>query len=513
MFFFLVSSHSLIGLISFNHFTFSVVGVATAVACKRGKRKRRPISRDNPKRPSLRALATEVNLESDMDVDSTAEAQPHVYPLRSRIRQEQLRREWEARQAAPRQLDSLPFELILRIIQYLSVQDLFSLQCLNKRLKTITTRHLSTLKRINFSSGLPFAYLPRKLDDAALKRILAYTPEVTHILGFYPRRIYDTTSPELQHVTHALTYDGVLEAFRSCTKLRSVELMDVGLMSLLVNRLPSVKFHGMFRNRPDSWDSEYAVPMPPEPAPLPTPSPGPSTPSFTANNLAHAAASFVHQAAASGARLARWFEPVGEVPQLQGSPCCPQYTYLYPHTHRVFLQPHFHMHTQRNVNQEAAVTESSPLIASMASSNAGGEQGAYGSMMAFAIATAFVPPESMQARNDFNSGRRVRGGAGSSTGSGAVAHLRRPPITALLSGVSAAAAAVAATGSIGDTRTGAPVSPFPILTRTPSVNLPLAISNLTKLDLVSVAISVLPRLDNVKYLHLKWVSLELSSSS
>ncbi|KAL5103801.1 F-box only protein 38 [Taenia crassiceps] len=485
--------------------THQRIGAATAIASKRGKRKRESISRHNPKRPSLKSPTTEVNLESDMEVDSVAEVQPHVYPLRSRIRQEQLRREWEERQAAPRQLDSLPFELILRIIQYLSVQDLFSLQCLNKRLKTITTRHLSTLKRINFSSGLPFAYLPRKLDDAALKRILVYTPEVTHILGFYPRRIYDNTSPELQHITHALTYDGVFDAFRNCTKLRSVELMDVGLMSLLVNRLPNVKFHGMFRNRPDSWDSEYAVPMPPEPAPLSSSSPGPSTPSSSANNLAHAAVTFVHRAAANGARLARWFEPVGEVPQLQGSPCCPQYTYLYPHTHRVFLQPHFHMHPQRNANQEAAVTESSPLIASAAPSNAGGEQGVYGSMMAFAIATAFVPPESMQARNDFISGRRARGGAGSSAGGGMVTHLRRPPISALLSGVSAAAAAVASTGGVGDSRTGAPVSPFPILTRTPSVNLPLAISNLTKLDLVSVAISVLPRLDNVKYLHLKWV--------
>ncbi|KAH9279124.1 F-box only protein 38 [Echinococcus granulosus] len=483
------------------------IAVATSVTGRRGKRKREPISRGNPKKPALKTPTVEANLESDMDVDSAAESQPHVYPLRSRIRQEQLRREWEERQAAPRQLDSLPFELILRIAQYLSVQDLFSLQCLNKRLKVITTRHLRTLKRINFSSGLPFAYLPRKLNDAALKRILSYTPEVTHILGFYPRRIYDNTSPELQHITHALTYDGVFEAFRSCTKLRSVELMDVGLMSLLVNRLPNVKFHGMFRNRPDSWDSEYAVPMPPEPVPLSSPSDGPSTPSSTTNNLAHVAAAFIHRAAASGARLARWFEPVGEVPQLQGSPCCPQYTYLYPHAHRVFLQPHFHMHAQRNVNQAPVVTESPPTVASVESSNAGWEQGAHGSMMAFAIATAFVPPEGVQDRNDLNPRRRVRGGAVGSTSGGAMTHLCRPPIAALLSGVSAAAAAAAAAaaGSTRDTQTGAPVSPFSQLTRTPSVSLPLAISNLTKLDLVSVAISVLPRLDNVKYLHLKWV--------
>ncbi|VDM35545.1 unnamed protein product [Hydatigera taeniaeformis] len=484
------------------------IGVVTAVSSKRGKRKLEPVLREHPKKLARKVLKVGVNIELNMDVDTAAEAQPHIYPLRSRIRQEQLRREWEERQAAPRQLDSLPFELILRIIQYLSVQDLFSLQCLNKRLKIITARHLSTLKRINFSSGLPFAYLPRKLDDTALRRILTYTPEVTHILGFYPRRIYDNTSPELQHIAHALTYDGVFEAFRSCTKLRSVELMDVGLMSLLVNRLPNVKFHGMFRNRPDSWDSEYAVPMPPEPAPLPSPSAGPSTSSSTGNNLACAAATFVQRAAASGARLARWFEPVGEVPQLQGSPCCPQYTYLYPHTHRVFLQPHFHMQTQRNVNQEAPLTEPPLSATSLSSSNAGGEQSAYGSMMAFAIATAFVSPEGMQARNDLNTGRRVRGSAWSNTSGGVMTHLRRPPINTLLSGVSAAAAAVAATGGIGDARTSAPVSPFPILTRTPSVTLPLAISNLTKLDLVSVAISVLPRLDNVKYLHLKWVSFE-----
>ncbi|CAH8433081.1 unnamed protein product [Heterobilharzia americana] len=40
--------------------------------------------------------------------------------------------------------------------------------------------------------------------------------------------------------------------------------MDVELMSELVRHLPRIKFHGMFRNRPDSWDCEYAVPLPPE---------------------------------------------------------------------------------------------------------------------------------------------------------------------------------------------------------------------------------------------------------
>ena len=448
--------------------------------------------------------------------DSEEQVEEHVYPLRSRILYERLRKEWEERQAMPRKLDTLPFEIILRIIQYLSVQDLFALRGLNKRLKVIVMKHLSSLKRVNFSSGLPFAYLPSKLDDAALKCILSCTPEVTHILGFYPRRIYDSHSPELTNTTHALTYEGVYEAFRSCSKLRSVELMDVGLMSILVTRLPNVKFHGMFRNRPDSWDSEYAVPMPPEPIRSSTSSTSAPAQNATtsdgsgSSNFAQVATSLVRSEIASSSRLAKWLEPVGEVPQLQGAPCCPQYTYLYPHTNRIFLQPNFQVATPQHnvvVNQEAEPVPNilSPINNSTQTSSPqsllGVEQWAYGSMIAFAMAAAFVPPESVQPRVDTNAGTR-RG----SRSNGATQQRRTPPISALLSGVSAVAANTAGGGGVGEVRSGVPVSPIPQLSRTPAVHLPMMISNLTKLDLVSVAISALPRLDNVKYLHLKWVN-------
>nr|VZI21439.1 unnamed protein product [Spirometra erinaceieuropaei] len=197
--------------------------------------------------------------------------EPHIYPLRSRIRQESLRKQWQAAQTAPRTFDRLPTEILLRIVQYLSVQDLFRTQRVNKRLRAVIDKYLLLVKRLNFSNGLPFAFLPEKLDDAALKRILSRTPEVTHILGFYPRRFQDSFPMDTRHAGprfaagEGLSYSGIIEAFRSCSKLRSVELMDVELMGRLVHCLQRVKFHGMFRNRPDSWDCEYAVPMPPEP--------------------------------------------------------------------------------------------------------------------------------------------------------------------------------------------------------------------------------------------------------
>lgn len=201
------------------------------------------------------------------------ESDRHVYPLRSRLKRESLRREWRAAQIAPKCLDQLPTELLLRIVHYLSVQELFRIQRVNKRFKSAIDQYLLLVKRLNFSNGLPFAFLSNSLDDAALKRLLSHTPEVTHILGFYPRRINDSYPVGIRYgnsrssCSGTLTYTGIIEAFRSCSKLRSVELMDVPLMGKLVHYLPRVKFHGMFRNRPDSWDCEYAVPMQTEPTP------------------------------------------------------------------------------------------------------------------------------------------------------------------------------------------------------------------------------------------------------
>uniref|UniRef100_A0A0X3NLH8 F-box domain-containing protein n=1 Tax=Schistocephalus solidus TaxID=70667 RepID=A0A0X3NLH8_SCHSO len=215
-------------------------------------------------------LAVKKPLTADQRSKSPS-PEPHIYPLRSRIRQESLRKQWQAAQTAPRTFDRLPTEILLRIVQYLSVQDLFRTQRVNKRLRAVIDKYLLLVKRLNFSNGLPFAFLPEKLDDAALKRILSRTPEVTHILGFYPRRFQDSFPMDTRHVGprfptgEGLSYSGIIEAFRSCSKLRSVELMDVELMGRLVHCLQRVKFHGMFRNRPDSWDCEYAVPMPSEP--------------------------------------------------------------------------------------------------------------------------------------------------------------------------------------------------------------------------------------------------------
>ncbi|KAM7538744.1 hypothetical protein Aperf_G00000058340 [Anoplocephala perfoliata] len=407
--------------------------------------------------------------------------EPHVYPLRSRLRYERERQEWEARQAQPRKLDTLPIELISRIVQYLSVQDLFAMQCLNKRLRIVSRNHLSSLKRINFSSGLPFAYLPEKLDDAALRRVLACTPEVTHILGFYPRHIYESTGAE-SNVSHVLTYEGVIDAFRNCNKLRSVELMDVGLMSRLVSLMPNVKFHGMFRNRPDSWDSEYAVPLPPEPPKGPSVNPVISSGCSTA--IGQATARLIHQQVVKGARLARWFEPITEAPLIQGSPMNPVFSLIYPPAPRGVAHPHPNYSTNQQQQQEQPQqsTEENTL---------------YNSMMTFAIALSSGSLEGAQARFESGHIRRSRSSSSPLT--------RRQSFSEFMPGIAAAASA-AATAAFNESRPCLPpVSPFH-LTRSPAIPLPEAIVNLTKLDLVAVPVTILPRLDNVKYLHLKWVN-------
>ncbi|VDP94627.1 unnamed protein product [Echinostoma caproni] len=195
----------------------------------------------------------------------------HVYPLRSRLRRESMRRQLHAMQCAPKAFDELPTEVLFRITHYLSIQDVFRLQLVCRRLKAIVERYLLLVKRINFSNGLPFAFLPESINDVALKRILSRTPEVTHILGFYPHQITGSYPSDCHSLgstrmcsNTSLTYAGIISAFRICPKLRSVELMDVELMGKLVHYLPRIKFHGMFRNRPDSWDCEYAVPLPSE---------------------------------------------------------------------------------------------------------------------------------------------------------------------------------------------------------------------------------------------------------
>ncbi|CAH8460493.1 unnamed protein product [Dicrocoelium dendriticum] len=193
----------------------------------------------------------------------------HPYLLRSRLRREYLRREWLAARASPKSFNQLPTEVLLRIVHYLCIQDLFRLQLVSSRFKALVERYLLLVKRINFSNGLPFAFLPSSINDSVLRRILSHTPEVTHILGFYPKTITGSHPLEFHSLGNnrtasptSLTYAGIVSAFRLCPKLRSVELMDVELMSKLVHYLPRIKFHGMFRNRPDSWDCEYAVPLP-----------------------------------------------------------------------------------------------------------------------------------------------------------------------------------------------------------------------------------------------------------
>lgn len=201
--------------------------------------------------------------------ESEAAHAGHPYLLRSRLRREFLRREWLASLAAPKSFNQLPTEVLLRIVHYLCIQDLFRLQLVSNRFKALVERYLLLVKRINFSNGLPFAFLPVSVNDSVLRRILSHTPEVTHILGFYPKTITGSHPLEFHSLggnratsSTSLTYAGIVSAFRLCPKLRSVELMDVELMSKLVHYLPRIKFHGMFRNRPDSWDCEYAVPLP-----------------------------------------------------------------------------------------------------------------------------------------------------------------------------------------------------------------------------------------------------------
>ncbi|TPP65822.1 hypothetical protein FGIG_07068 [Fasciola gigantica] len=221
--------------------------------------------------PSPSALFDQLESVPTANKTKDAASTIHVYPLRSRLRRESMRRQLHAMQSAPKAFDELPTEVLFRITHYLSIQDVFRLQLVCRRLKAIVERYLLLVKRINFSNGLPFAFLPESINDVALKRILSRTPEVTHILGFYPRQITGSYPSDFHSLGNtrlcsntSLTYAGIVSAFRICPKLRSVELMDVELMGKLVHYLPRIKFHGMFRNRPDSWDCEYAVPLPSE---------------------------------------------------------------------------------------------------------------------------------------------------------------------------------------------------------------------------------------------------------
>ncbi len=559
-------------------------------------------------------------MEVENEVDAKAEAldlrvekaedgamELHVYPLRSRIREEKLRKEWEAARNAPRTLDQLPVEVLHRIVQYLNIQDLCRIQMINRRLRCVSLQYLSLVKRINFSNGLPFAFISEKLDDEGLKCILARTPEVTHILGFYPRRIYGGSRHPLpmnedgEVRTDILTYTGIIEAFKSCAKLRSVEIMDEELMSQLVFNMSTVKFHGMFRNRPDSWDSEYAVEMPQEPGsesrkPAPTAEnlqlAGRNNPylscvsnlfstlkmassnssSTSSTDLAQAAATFAQRAAIEGARKADWFEPVNELPLGQGCPITSNHPAQLTHSHvqrllvaaghqhpmpapvqhvgpqqqqqpqQVHIVPprmpmpvlHHHdnapqqpnlLPLQQQQHQIQAVRRFQPFREMLV---AGRDPRP---MVALAIAAAVVPPDNVAGRIRV---AELVGGAVN----GQQAHQQQQqqqihpigaaPIRARLVDVAPqnrrerrmpanmhrranlllpqALDAAAAAPVVGSAAPGLAIaSPLPHASIPAPIILPKFVSNLTKLDLVSVAISTLPRLDNIKYLHLKWV--------
>uniref|UniRef100_A0A1I8HGM3 F-box domain-containing protein n=1 Tax=Macrostomum lignano TaxID=282301 RepID=A0A1I8HGM3_9PLAT len=182
---------------------------------------------------------------------------------RARIRESAALAMAEALRLRPKSFDHLPPEVYCRILQYLSVVELLRVTAVNRQFRAAVTKHLRLTKRINFCSGLPFTFLSEQLDDATLSSVLALCPEVTHILGFYPRRILHRAQVGGRR---ALTYAGILQALKQCKKLKSIEIMDVDLMSRIFATFPRVKFHGMFRNRPDVWDCERAYEGP---SPLP----------------------------------------------------------------------------------------------------------------------------------------------------------------------------------------------------------------------------------------------------
>lgn len=173
------------------------------------------------------------------------------YPLRSRIRQEQERRKIEEIRDGPKSFTHLPSEMYLKIFSYLPITDVIRLERVSHRFMLAVRKHLLLTKRVNFCSGSPFEFLSDNIDDSTLAKILERTPEVTHILGFYPRRIVDRFTPG------CLSYPGIMQVLRSRTKLKSVEIMNPELLTRIVNHLPNVKFHGMFRNYPNVWDQRY----------------------------------------------------------------------------------------------------------------------------------------------------------------------------------------------------------------------------------------------------------------
>lgn len=336
------------------------------------------------------------------------------YPLRSRARLEKVKTRLRESVVGSKTLETLPVELYYRIFQYLPIQDLFRIQRVNQRFKEAVENHLVMVKRINFSCGLPFAFLPDCLNDTVLKRILSKTPEVTHILGFYPRKIEDVPG-----ISNALTYNGIMVGLRQCTKLRSVEIMDLDLMSRVVHALSRVKFHGMFRNRPYSWEDEYANPL------LNKNATGNSSGTGVGNGVGNSGTS------GSNSTQVQLFDSgdVRQSPTKYG--LCNKLTALKSLCNLVSLQ----QVNSRNLHINFVNY----------------------SWLGFLEKMGYTPiGQGLPLLQPINQG----------------------PVVNL-------------------------VSPIP-----PSIEkllIPTTINNLTKLDLVSVCIQHLPRLENIKYLHLKWV--------
>lgn len=196
------------------------------------------------------------------------------------------------------------------------------------------------------------------------------------------------------------------------------------------------------------------------------------------------------------ARLARWFEPQNESPLIQGSPCCPQFTYLSSSVQRVYAQNPAQPGSPDN--QPPVRPQQPPLQQHQESQQAQPQNAAsddtdlsFDNLVAFALAAAGVPSIPSTPVNT----RQGRGGVASAISSA----VSRMASDVLLFGDSSQQPQNWSRPSI--------VSPMPPMDSSapPPIFMPIQIVNLTKLDLVSVAISALPRLDNVKYLHLKWV--------
>ncbi|XP_023930540.1 F-box only protein 38-like [Lingula anatina] len=148
-------------------------------------------------------------------------------------------------------LNKLSLEILCQILNYLPFYDMMKLQVLSRKLYKAVSMNLRLTTFIDFTEGEDQGWLPEKLTDSKLGKLLARCPELITINGLHPKLL----ARRRQMGVDVLSVPGIISVLDNCPNLMYLETCDIRLLEAVVESIPGVIIEN-FKNR----DGCYPIP-------------------------------------------------------------------------------------------------------------------------------------------------------------------------------------------------------------------------------------------------------------